>query len=172
MNIKEYQELINKTAVYPKEFGLGYCMLGLDGEFGEFLDSLNGQDEKSKIKECGDVWWYLVATIRKEFNVDCSKIFRDSIIPRDILDINYIKQFHNTKSKLSEKVKKTYRDNASIVINDDLLTIFKSLEFNLRCIMYLHNLDYSEVLKTNYNKLIKRRNTNTLHGSGSDREES
>ena len=70
MELSKYQELASKTAVFPKDIGLAYCVLGLNGEAGEVAEKLkkifrdnNGIiDNKNKdeiAKECGDVLWYL-----------------------------------------------------------------------------------------------------------------
>jgi len=113
MDIKDYQGIIAKTAMYPKEIGLAYCALGLAGEAGEVADKvkklyrdqnfLNSKvltvDERhSLIKELGDIQWYITAMA---------------------------------------------------------VELDSSLE---------------EIMTINYDKLIKRRETGTLSGSGDDRE--
>lgn len=71
--LKEYQELANKTAIYPNRNtfnGLLYCILGLNGESGEVTEKVkkimrdqNGiiaqVDKKEIEKELGDALWYL-----------------------------------------------------------------------------------------------------------------
>jgi NTP pyrophosphatase (non-canonical NTP hydrolase) len=110
MEIKEYQEIIKKTAVYPKNKALEYCTMGLCGESGEVAEKMKKlfRDQNGKVtdqfkkdvkKELGDVIWYVTA-------------------------------------------------------------LSNELGFSLE-----------EVLDANYEKLIKRRQTNTLHGNGDDREE-
>ena len=114
MDLKQYQTIIKKTAIYPKEIGIAYCVMGLTGESGEVADKakklyrdkdllnnkvISAEDKQSFIKELGDVLWYITALANE--------------------------------------------------IDTDLSTI----------------------AETNYNKLIKRRETNTLHGSGDNRED-
>lgn len=110
MEIKQYEEVIKMTAVFPQEIGLLYCTLGVNGEAGEIAEKVkklyrdsNGEMteelRQSLIKEIGDVIWYCAAL-------------------SSVLGV--------------------------------------SLE---------------EVLDKNYEKLMKRRATNTLHGNGDDREE-
>jgi NTP pyrophosphatase (non-canonical NTP hydrolase) len=114
MNIQEYQTIIQKTAIYPKEVGAMYCALGLNGEAGEVAE---------KIK----------------------KLIRDT---------NYL----DSKDYTDE-----FKENLKKEIGD--------------CIWYCtalaneFNLSLEEILEANYNKLIKRRETNTLQGSGDNREE-
>jgi NTP pyrophosphatase (non-canonical NTP hydrolase) len=109
MTIEKYQGIIEKTAIYPKEMGLQYTVLGLCGESGEVAEKVkklyrdnNGKmDEYFKqnlSKELGDVLWYVTASLNE---------------------------------------------------------IGVSLE---------------ECMQQNYDKLTNRRKTQTLHGSGDDRE--
>ena len=67
---KEYQEATKKTAIYPKEKGIEYCIMGLLGEAGEIAnkykkvirDSDGILDEKKTTElyeEIGDVLWYI-----------------------------------------------------------------------------------------------------------------
>lgn len=77
MDIQEYQTIIGKTAVFPKEIGLAYCAMGLTGEAGEVSDKvkklyrdkdylntneITETDKNAIAKELGDVLWYLTAT--------------------------------------------------------------------------------------------------------------
>jgi len=109
MNVKEYQEIIQKTAIYPKEIGVMYCTLGLTGEAGE----------------------------------------------------------------VAEKVKKLYRDNAGVVTEEFKNSLKKEIGDVLWYCTALSSelgLTLEEVMEANYEKLTKRRETNTLHGNGDDRE--
>ena len=61
MNLIKYEEIINKTAVYPKKVddaGLYYCLVGLFDEIDEVKEKiLDGESEESINKELGDVVW-------------------------------------------------------------------------------------------------------------------
>ncbi len=110
MDVKEYQEIIKKTAVFPKEIGVPYCTMGLCGEAGE----------------------------------------------------------------VAEKVKKLYRDREGLVTPEFRKDIKKELGdvvWYVTALANEFNLTLEEILEANYNKLIARRETNTLHGSGDNREE-
>lgn len=105
MTVEEYQEIIHKTAIYPKEIGLAYCAMGLTGEAGEVADKVKkiyrdgtDIDQKAIGKELGDVLWYITAMANEL------------------------------------------------------------------------GLSLQDIMQANYEKLIKRRETNTLSGSGDDRE--
>lgn len=110
MTIKEYQEIINKTAVFPKNIGLMYCTLGLCGESGEVAE---------KVK----------------------KLYRD----------------HN--GEITEEFKQAVKKEIG-----DVLWYITALSSEL-------GFTLEEVMEANYNKLMARRATNTLHGDGDNREE-
>ena len=171
MEISKYVDLINKTAIYPKHMGLAYCMLGLTGEFGEFIYSLNYNEEKENQKaENGDVYWYLVA-LCTEFNRP--ELFENSIN----LAKNYIKeknpksvsehmaQFFALNSKLCEMVKKHYRDGREF-IPELIDVLLGSLIMNVYVLAYMHKLDFDEVLDYNYAKLIDRKEQRDKKGLG------
>lgn len=80
----EYQAAANKTAIYPKERGLEYCILGLAGEAGECAGKFskvirdnNGvlslEYRTALIKELGDVFWFC-AQACKELNIDMHEV--------------------------------------------------------------------------------------------------
>lgn len=109
MDIKQYQTIIEQTAVYPEEIGKLYCALGLCGEAGE----------------------------------------------------------------VAEKVKKLYRDQQGEVTDEFKAAVKKELGdvlWYLTAMANELNMSLEEIMLTNYNKLIARRETNTLHGNGDDRE--
>ncbi len=67
MDVKEYQLLTRKTAIYPQETFLEYLTLGLASEAGEvsgvvkkYIRKDNDLDtaKEKLIKELGDVMWY------------------------------------------------------------------------------------------------------------------
>jgi NTP pyrophosphatase (non-canonical NTP hydrolase) len=114
MEIEKYQEIIKKTAVYPKEVGIMYTALGLCGEAGEVAE---------KVK----------------------KLVRDT---------NYLE-----KKDYSDEFKESIKKEIG-----DVIWYCTALASEL-------GLTLEEILEANYNKLMKRRETNTLHGSGDNREE-
>lgn len=80
MNLNEYQQKQQETAIYPKEIGPLYCALGLCGEAGEVAEKIKKiyRDEEGKLsmeafaalkKELGDVLWYISAMANE---IDCS----------------------------------------------------------------------------------------------------
>ncbi len=123
MEIKEYQTIIEKTAIYPKEIGPLYCTLGLAGETGEVAE---------KIK----------------------KIYRDN--PKLL-------------ALLKDKNKQYYSD--VIDFQNDLTKELGDILWYVTALANEFGISLEDIFAKNYEKLIKRRETNTLHGSGDNREE-
>ena len=76
MTFDEYQQRALATAIYPREAGIVYPVLGLAGESGEVADKVKKTirdhdgvfDQEVRIeiaKEAGDVLWYLAALARE-----------------------------------------------------------------------------------------------------------
>lgn len=83
-----YQERAKATAVYPKERGLEYTVLGLCGEAGELANKVkkiirgdvgNVAGVRMELSsELGDVLWY-VAAIAEELGIPLSQIAGDNL---------------------------------------------------------------------------------------------
>ena len=80
MDLNEYQYKAKQTAIYPKDCGVIYCLLGLGNEAGElqgkykkFLrDGTDWETVRTQLlAELGDVLWY-VAMAAEE--LDCSMV--------------------------------------------------------------------------------------------------
>ncbi|MDQ4121887.1 MAG: nucleoside triphosphate pyrophosphohydrolase family protein [Acidobacteriota bacterium] len=91
MNFDEYQQAIEKFAVYPRDEELtavSYLALGLNGEAGEVAEQVkkairnDGQitdERRAKIlDEIGDVLWY-AARIASEFDVSFGEIAQQNV---------------------------------------------------------------------------------------------
>ncbi len=113
MNVEDYQKIIKKTAIYPKEIGVAYCAMGLTGEAGEVAD---------KIK----------------------KLYRDD---------NYLSHKLMPPDKITDIAKEL----------GDVLWYVTAMANELE-------ISLEGIMQMNYDKLMKRRETNTLHGSGDNRE--
>ncbi len=168
MEIQEYQKIIKKLFVkYPEKinnFGLAYCWLGLIGESQEVLNCDINESLNMK-KEIGDVLWYTTEIC--------------NILQLDVQEVvNIIKDLEVSLAQASlipgiyeysEKIKKFYRDDAVL----DPETVLAVLANNLDELLWIADLtsaDLPEILEINYQKLMKRRETGTLHGSGDNRE--
>ena len=162
MKVVDYKDIISKTAVFPRkvdDFGLAYCLIGLFDEFLEVDEKVvDGVNREEILSEVGDVLWYLCALCNE---LDLS--FEDIISNPKNLGKNH------SPFKLFGIVKKHYRDGK--VIDKELVT-----NYLINFISYTFNIanvtknDVESILENNYKKLIARRETNTLHGDGDNRE--
>lgn len=183
MEIKQYQEIINKTAIYPQsvnDFGKAYVYLGLMGEWNEMVSAYSSHYytfSKLKVnndleKEMGDVVWYICAA-SLEFNLNFSRFI-------DIIKTTTERNFTSTEeclddcmsvnlSVISEDMKKYFRDGKKDIYSS-IETIIEHLCILMSEICYWEGIDIHNVLKMNYDKLILRRKTNTVKGDGDNRE--
>lgn len=82
MDANNYQEACDKTAIYPRDQGVIYTILGLGNEAGELQgkykkfirDGGDWEDTKDKlISELGDVLWYC-AQLATELEIDLTHV--------------------------------------------------------------------------------------------------
>lgn len=162
MNLVEYKKIINETAVFPRKvenFGLAYCLLGLFDELQEVEEKIDNRNSKEEIfSEVGDVIWYICA-LCNELNIS----FEDVIINNKKVEKEY------TPLKLFGIVKKYYRDNKSIDKNFVYNVLLNVTNYLFTSANVTVN-DVNNIIENNYKKLIARRETNTLHGDGDNRE--
>lgn len=98
MKITKYEELIEKTSIYPEKLGILYPTLGLVGEAGEVAEKvkklvrdknyltinadgsvvlkISEQDNQELIKELGDVIWYVAAIARDHLGVTLGHVMQ------------------------------------------------------------------------------------------------
>lgn len=171
MEIQDYQDIIEQTAIYPKEFGLGYVTLGLNGEFQEFIKA---ETLKDRTKEFGDVCWYLTASCQEAllnleeiWPSDYKTTYEDS--PFSVEGI-HIKVANYIIGQIQEIVKKCYRDKTDVPVKK-LQAQYSLLVIHLFEIAKLRGIDIEEALTINYHKLLTRKEKGMIGGSGSDREE-
>lgn len=186
MKLEDYQTIIEKTAVYPKEVGIGYTILGLIGESVEFSDVVGETWSLMSIhiptadnilaikKEAGDVCWYITATCN-ELSIDVKEVMTgehplspfSKELMRDLLAAPI-----EFSAYCAERAKKWLRDGTmNEEIKAEIAGNLRSLYLNVKGMCQYFGIEMEDVLETNYKKLIKRRETGTLHGSGSNREE-
>ena len=176
MNTTAYKEIIAKTAVYPKQvdnFGLAYAWLGLIDETEEFYEVPIDEVKRLK-KEFGDAIWYICA-VCNEAGASFEKVISAYLAM-------VISTPAPTVNNYTGTIKKYYRDNTPLNVNELEIVLAGHL-FDMYFWAYdmteihpeMQVVDLKEllpeVLDMNYQKLIARRETNTLHGSGDNREE-
>lgn len=88
MDANEYQDHCRETAIYPKDQGVIYTILGLGNEAGELQgkykkfirDNQNWPDVKENlIAELGDVLWYC-AQLATELDVPLSTVMERNVL--------------------------------------------------------------------------------------------
>ncbi len=88
MEFNDFQRQCEKTAVYPREAAISYCVLGLTSEAGEVAGKMKkyirgdyGYDAMmlSVRSELGDVLWY-VAMLAKEIGVPLESIAKSVLV--------------------------------------------------------------------------------------------
>jgi NTP pyrophosphatase (non-canonical NTP hydrolase) len=84
MKINEYAKAAAATAIYPKDSGAEYCMLGLVSEIGELASLMkrairDGAEPGEKLMaEMGDIAWYWVMLCR-ELDLDPAEVLRHNV---------------------------------------------------------------------------------------------
>lgn len=175
MELSKYQTIIAQTAVFPKsvdQFDLAYGYMGLMDEWIEWINELELFDLHNKvpnvIKEHGDWLWYMTS-LCVFLDIPLENVFRSIDRPKSLDEISFINRINKELLGYNGRVKKFYRDSKPI---DKVQFIY------IMQLMYSYGehvadrIGYSipEVLQVNYDKLIKRRETNTIHGDGDHRE--
>lgn len=85
MNLEEYQNYAQQTAIYPPEHRKTYPLLGLVGEIGEFCNKYkkvlrDGREfpMDDMISELGDILWY-VANVCEDFDINLQEVAEKNI---------------------------------------------------------------------------------------------
>lgn len=83
MDFDSYQHEASKLAIYPKDIGLPYTVIGLAGEVGELCNKFkkclrDGADKQAMVPELGDCLWYL-AMVAQELGVSLDQVAVDNI---------------------------------------------------------------------------------------------
>lgn len=175
MDLNKYQTIIEQTAVFPKsvdQFDLAYGYLGLGDEWIEWTNVVSyyrpEKDIIDVVKEHGDWLWYSTALCIFN-NIPIKDAFTKIMDVDPTNEERFINYINRRMLQFNGNIKKFYRDNKPV----DL----KELTYIIQ-LMYTYGehvakrIGYTipEVLQINYDKLIKRRETNTIHGDGDHRE--
>lgn len=106
---------------------------------------------------------------------DYQQIIKETaVFPRDIGLTYCTLGLTGEAGEVAEKVKKLFRDRKGIITPDFRKDVKKELGDVMWYVTALANelgMTLSEIMEANYEKLMARRRTNTLHGSGDNREE-
>jgi len=167
----QYQTEAQKTAIYPKNYGVLYTALGLVDESVEFLNAIG---TKNEAKELGDCFWYFANFIR-ELGLDITDIDDTAYELEDQAPFNNAlqaaRQMVETGGKICGIIKKYIRDEkvGQPLSEDKLTQIDFELSWYLNAMYYVMthlNLDFEEVAEKNLEKLFSRQERGKLNGSG------
>lgn len=175
----EYVDIIKKTAVFPEtvdNFGVAYSFLGMLDEYSELSQAftefvelqqrrkVNDDDRMVILAEAGDVIWYITA-MANEVGVEYSEIF-----VRKPSGVDFYAFYEIVIQEIAGNVKKFYRDGKEI----DKEKLAYILNYAYNCVAVIGEfcgVEMEDILQYNYDKLMKRRETNTIHGDGDYREQ-
>jgi NTP pyrophosphatase (non-canonical NTP hydrolase) len=198
MEADEYQSEALKTAMCPViGHPIIYPLLGIVGEMGEVLDKIHfynapghtppwqGSSRGDITKELGDVLWYS-SVLADRLGYKLSEVigfkflnaYQKSLgITRPLDDrIGLLpaaeNQFVSAVGKLSERVKKVFRDNDATFddgCKTDLMKLLAEVLATLAILSKTLNIEFSVVGRINIDKLLSRRARNKIQGDGDDR---
>ena len=178
----QYQELTGETAVYPDgNDGLEYLHMGAVGEAGEICNKMKKiirgdhkmlADAKEAIAdECGDVFWY-ISELAKQYRFPLSKMALNDVRAFEIK----IKTEPGLLYKYAVRLSFVLAQFANIyesgfMTADIKVDHMRTSMYMLVAIIKTLELDTQQVLSSNILKLKKRKNTNTIKGTGDKRQE-
>ena len=177
MKLNEYIEKARTTALYPNlGNNLYYPTLGLAGECAEVVEKCNREDVETAeiVKELGDVMWY-VANLTVEYSMTLDPIMNWTYVDSENLDYviaDTIDTMVINAGKVCEASKKIMRDSEGEIPDAKFDMVYDALNMIVTNVAMLANiLDTSieEVMQTNIDKLLSRKERGQLKGDGDNR---
>jgi len=169
-DLKKYQNLSRKTAIYPEDVGLAYETLGLCSEVGELLENCTAiphkVDHAKLVGEFGGVLWY-TARLCDRLELSMHDVFECGLesAPGMIFLSIYSGLFAN-------KAKKVLRDHKS-QMNEESKKAMQNLLINFvasyKGALTKFNLTVDQVAEYNLDQLFSRQERGKLGGDGDDR---
>ena len=170
MEVNKYKEIIKLTSLYPDTIHnaqLALSWLGLIEESEEAFDAYkrfttidNEENRTNVIKEVGDVCWY-VTSIAEILDLDLDNIFKTK------QNIEELKKYKNI-TLYSGNIKKFYRDGKPID-KKEIQGTLSLLMLGMLSALKNYDITLDLILKTNYDKLILRKQKGTIKGDGDNR---
>ena len=174
MNWKEYQTHCKKTLKYESYKEMIACSaLELSDEITEFVEHyLADSDEVLLLKELGDIT-YPLAILSDHYNIEIKEIYNPYLLFPHLY--NYFED--NAifiAGKIAGIIKKTIRDSSYILddTNDrrnNLTYCMQSLYSIILTHCRKYEINFSDVLSLNIEKLNDRDKRGVIQGSGDDR---
>ncbi|HEC65452.1 hypothetical protein LCGC14_1755030 [marine sediment metagenome] len=174
-----YESIIANFDVYPfDDYQKMYYTIGYNGEYDEMLEKIydltpliNPESLKELTNEGGDVCWY-ATRVTNAFGFSLKDVMPD---PAEIstTDFNQLmKKVHRSKAKLSESIKKFFRDGKGEMTSKWKARIFECLKdffLQLQSLGYIYRIKLTDMMRLNVLKLGKRKLEKKLHGDGDKR---
>jgi NTP pyrophosphatase (non-canonical NTP hydrolase) len=170
MEVNEYKEIVKLTSLYPDiihNAQLALSWLGLIEESEEAFDAYksfttidNEENRTNVIKEVGDVCWY-VTSISEILDLDLESVFKSKESIEDL------KKYKNI-TLYSGNIKKFYRDGKPID-KKEIQGTLSLLMLGMLSALKNYDITLDLILKTNYDKLILRKQKGTIKGDGDNR---
>lgn len=174
MNLDQYEKQIAEWDLYPvNDYQRLYYTIGMNGESCEFLGKyllyenvspLTTEELLDLVSESGDICWYFTR-LMNSFGFSLQEIYTGT-------KVNSIRSYVEYMGKLTESIKKLYRDNNG-VLDDNfkariLLNASKVFE-RLDGLLSEYHYSLQDAMESNIIKLSTRKKNNTLHGDGDKR---
>lgn len=168
----KYQEACLSTAVYPRQVGLFYVVMGFVGEVGELIKLIRtGEFTLDQVKgELGDAAYYLAMAayeLKLPFSIIADKSSSSAGLgtPAELLPSLFV-----TASDLAQSCKRVIRDDNFVVTVDRANEMIDQLAAALTLLRVISKgygiLSFDDVMKYNSSKLAKRKEAGALHGAG------
>lgn len=177
-----YESIIANFDVYPfDDYQKMYYTIGFNGEYDELLEkvflfknwSTSHVNYKEELTyEGGDVCWY-GTRISNAFGFTLK-----SLLPKDPKQIttgdfnDMMIRVHGTKAKLSESIKKFFRDGKGSLTpewKERIEEALKNFFLELQNLGLYHDIKLTDMMRFNVLKLGKRKLEKKLHGDGDKR---
>lgn len=167
-----YAKIAASTAIYPKE-QLGYPVLGVVDETGEFVEAVLAKDPDRVKKEAGDVIWYIAETCNVH-GIVFSQVFLHwgGVSPKvaslgTLLIDSPSDGFLRLLAQCAGLQKKQIRDGSIDV--HALQARLSEIATAIAACLHAFDLTIEEAAEANNWKLLDRQARGQLQGSGDER---
>lgn len=183
MNLKTYYEKAISTAIYPNQGkNVKYPLFGLIGEIGELAEQIKKQyrdddgkitdERKNKIKfELGDIIWYVANTCR-EFQIDFSQLDKADDLTRYMTPnepLGILADMSQCFIELTAIDAPCENSPTKSVFRNAAIGSLEILFLDIGKMCELYDLDINDIMKSNIEKLLDRKDRNVIKGEGDER---
>ncbi len=177
-----YESIIANFDVYPfDDYQKMYYTIGYNGEYDELLEKIYDLEYYPPkdsawwldlANEGGDVCWY-ATRVSNAFGFSLKSLLPIDPTNRTTTKFNEVmKRVHRSKSKLTESIKKFFRDGKGEMTPEweaRLRISLSSFFIELQNLGLFYEISLSDMMRFNVLKLGRRKLENKLHGDGDKR---